>query len=140
MDTSNRKSVLKLIGGFAFAGIFCIGFHHCHHKSLPNQNIPQQSTPVLVSDPYQNNWAEHINRLKREASNTPIISYTEKINALEAQEKRNRIINIYNVVDAASYNATSDAIGYYMDNLDYYLDDPHDEIRFDPLIFEANQD
>ena len=33
-----------------------------------------------------------------------------------------------------------DEASYYQDNYDEYLDDPEDEIRFPPEIFDANDD
>ena len=145
MDTSNRKSVLKLIGGFAFAGLFCLCVHQCTGRNLKHETFPEHQTPVLVSDPNQLRWSEHIRQLKEEVKrNPPKESYEEAMNRLEAQERQARMADIYNniytVVDGAAYNATLDAIDYYMDNIDYYWDDPEDEIRFNPLIFDANRD
>lgn len=47
----------------------------------------------------------------------------------QMQEVRNRGIN--RIADEASY---------FQDHYDEYLDDPEDEIRFPPEIFEANED
>lgn len=33
-----------------------------------------------------------------------------------------------------------DEASYYQDHLDEYLDDPEDEVRFPPEIFDANED
>ena len=52
---------------------------------------------------------------------------------------KRRILSLENIKKTKEVNIPSfDEASYYQDHYDEYLDDPEDEIRFPPEIFDAN--
>lgn len=150
MNTSNRK-IYQVVYGLAFAGILGFAIRGCEHKSPQNHfpvDRPTQEQLKRQRELKDQAWMAHIQRLREYADTANQLSYWQKMALLEAQDRQQRIIDAYQLIEGASYNGsyygTSEAFqneaDYFMDHLDEFLDDWEDEIRFNPIIFDANRD
>ncbi len=65
----------------------------------------------------------------------PAVQVKREIGQTKIEEKRQ-----VKKIKLRSIDSKFDEASYYQDHYDEYLDDPEDEIRFPPEIFDANKD
>ena len=65
----------------------------------------------------------------------PAVQVKQEIGQTKIEEKRQ-----VKKIKLRSIDSKFDEASYYQDHYDEYLDDPKDEIRFPPEIFDANKD
>lgn len=130
---TNRNVKYQIIGALAIAGAFCVWWVSTDQTIHTNPGF-KDNTHNILPDPQQA-WRERL-QAARNAQDPNQESYTETYNRIRQQAEYNSLEPYRRIQEEVSANE----IDQFQDMLDDYIDDREDEIRFDPTIYNANQD
>lgn len=129
MDSSNLtpKRKLAIAGVLLFSGML---LHYCYDKIDVNKNLRDHPVKVITNDAYNLDNATYYARKNGYTPGRGNFQFTTTFEALQIQRQQE---------SCCCYNRYED-LDYIQSLFEYYLDDPHDEVRFPPEFFEVNRD